>query len=190
MSAREQSPEVEPEYLDAAGVAARIGVKRASLYAYLARGHAPEPDLVWLGRSLWLVSTIDEWREHLHERGRVRVPRRLKVRTTESSRRLPPKIAKGPRALDSNADRRPRISEAPTATPVSEAIAKQVAAALRGDGHHCTADDVLELAAAEVPRERERELLQRRIVAKLRGLRARASEGGRRLDSPAAADET
>lgn len=182
MSGGQVSTDAEPEYLDARGVAARIGVKTNTLYAYITRGHAPEPDLVWLGRNLWLVSTIDEWRARKGKHGQIRIPRREKIagrpRPVSPSRRLPPRIADSPRSLPDDPTARPAT------TIVTPQIASQIAASLREAGHYCTRDDVLELATAPVPADRERELLQGRILAKLRGLRARANEGGRRTPGP------
>ena len=176
--------DAEPEYVDVAAIAVRLGVTRETLRSYLSRGHMPEPDLVWLGINLWLVSTIDEWQSQRYKHGRVRMPRRDKIPTrapaTPATRRLPPKIANAPRLRDSG-----EVIAEPPVAPVSEVIARQVAAALREAGHYCTTTDVLELTAAEtIPDDHERELLQRRILAKVRGLRARATEGGRTTPSP------
>ena len=155
-------PRADAEYLDSNAVAERLGIKRATLYVYASRGTMPEPDLVWLGRNLWLVSTIDAWRADWYKRGRVRISRRERHRASKAyaQRRLPPKVA----AVK-------RRSIGPALEPVSEQVAKRVAAELRGEGHYCTSADVLELAGlpGDTELERERELLLRRIVSKLRG---------------------
>ena len=181
MSAAE-SVEVEPEYLDTAGVAARVGVKKRTVIVYLSRGDMPEPDLVWYGVNLWLVSTIEEWRAQWYKRRSMpRVPRTQKITTQPRSSKGRPRVvapasssSRGPAAAPNRrlAKRASREAERPEVVSVGEPIAKQVAAALRADGFYCTTVDVLELADAGEQLEHERELLRQRIAAKLRALRS------------------
>lgn len=168
----------EPEYLDAWAAAARAGITRKSLYSYLSRGDCPEPDLVFLGRILWLPETIDEWRSRRYERRTTpRIPRSRKFDRTPT-RRLPPKVV---------TTVKPGARTMPGVGPVAPVLAKAVAAAIREQGHYCTTEDVLELAALEddAGLEHERALLRRRIVSKLRGLLSRKEQGGRPWPPPA-----
>ncbi|MCX4470434.1 hypothetical protein OOK41_08960 [Micromonospora sp. NBC_01655] len=49
------------DYLDSAALAARLGIKPASIHRMRSRGDLPEPDRV-IGRSpAWLPATIDRW---------------------------------------------------------------------------------------------------------------------------------
>lgn len=178
---------VEPEYLDARGVATRVGVKLATIHVYLSRGDMPLPDMVWYGRALWLVSTIDEWRR-LKGKPRVRgIKRRHRPRVPDMSRRRrqPPKLAAESSSSPPLREGRPAprkgskagassdgASSRRTKRRVSEDEARELAAAVRAAGYHCTSADVLELIG--VPRfelEGERELLRQRIVAQWRLLR-------------------
>lgn len=174
--------EVEPEYLTVSGVAERLGIKRDTIHGYLSRGSMPEPDLVFVRNPLWLVSTIDSWRANKGKR-RLIVPRREKIRTQPTTPVRPPRLA-APSSSSAPAKAPNRKLAAPVhrdvsssaATTVSPHVAKQLAASLRGEGVYCTTEDVLALADTDGPLGHERELLRARIMAKLRGLRARQAE--------------
>lgn len=172
MAAKRKAPDPEREYLDARGVAARIGIKLGSISSYRSRGEMPEPDAYFLKHPLWLASTIDEWRKGSRTRrpqyrrrtGR-KTPRRVE---TETLWEAPPRLeASGP-ASRNGAQAPPRLG------PVDAEEARALAAAVRGAGFYCTTADVLELAerAATPALPRERELLRQRIIAKRRELAA------------------
>lgn len=160
----------EPEYLDAQAVADQLGIKRKSVWEMLSRGYIPEPDLLYLRHPLWLPETIKEWRKNYRKKGRVRVPRRHRIRTANTTAGRPPRIRTAAKTKASKAGAsRPSVTQT-----VSDQIASQVASALRQDGFHCTTGDVVELAGwvdGDMPLEHEREKLRLRIVAKLRGLK-------------------
>lgn len=152
----------EPEYLTTKQVAERVGIKHTSVRQELWRRHMPEPDLVLLGHPLWMPETIDEWRA---DRYKPRKKRRRGKRRARRSVNVPPK--KVPlSAVGAPSDFRPVAG-------VTEEIAKEVAAALRGEGHHCTALDVAELAASDPARlGYDRRKLRERVMRKVRGLRS------------------
>jgi hypothetical protein len=163
----------EPEYLDIDGIAARVGLKRKSISEFARRGDMPEPDLVWLGKRLWLVDTVDAWRRQRYVR---REKRSLRARVVAPPRTVP-KVkaragAKVPRGQKDKQSRRRSSSvgalEKPVLSSVSEQLASQVAAALRAEGHYCTTADVMVLADADEEQlEHERRVLQQRIRQKL-----------------------
>ena len=154
--------EPDVEYLTAKQVAERIGVARQTVSVYLWRKSMPEPDLVLLGRPLWLPETIDHWRSQRYVRYRKRRKgRRSRPRLLPTDQ--PPKNAKLSN-LGAKSEFRP-------AAGVNEVTAREVAAALRGEGHHCTAQDVLDLAQADPDSlVWERRKLQQRVQRKLRGI--------------------
>lgn len=163
----------EPEYLDAQAVADQLGIKRKSVWEMLSRGYLPEPDMTYFRHPLWLPETINEWRKNYRKHGRVRVPRRHRVKTAPTRTGKPPKI----RGVAVKPSAKGGASRPGSAQVVSNQIASQVASALRQDGFHCTTADVVELAAWEdgdPPLEHEREKLRQRIVRKLGGLKRQA----------------
>jgi hypothetical protein len=161
------------EYLTAQDIADQYHLKRSSVWEALSRGDMPEPDLVWMRHPLWLPETIKDWRDNMHgapnpkkrkRRRSVRVKRADRIKQPSVSTGRPPRIAA---KSSSNG------ASAPVVSVVSEQIARQIASALRTDGYHCTTSDVLDLAGSQRERDHERDLLRRRIQAKLRGLKAR-----------------
>lgn len=163
------SAEPQPylHYLDCRGVAETIGVRVETIYVYLARGSMPEPDMVWLRHPLWLPETIKEWRKLKWKHRKNRPRRRQKIRQPDQRRTTrPPRVKPKP---PSSGGALPK----PRASVVAPEVARQIAAALRSDGVHCTTDDVIALANYGGELDHEREKLQQRIVARLRALEQR-----------------
>lgn len=166
------SAQPEHVYLDAGGVAARIGVKRESVWEYVRRGDMPDADIIWLGHKLWLPETIDAWRAQRYQRRHKRMPL-ARVDVAPPSR--PPRVV--PRAGAAAAPKQPKAmrkrtragaSEKPAVTTVSEQVAREVAAELRAQGFTCMSADVMVLADYEgEPLEHDRELLRQRIRRRL-----------------------
>lgn len=146
------------EYLTTAQVAERVGIKKQTVTQTLYRRLMPQPDLILFGIPLWMPETIDAWRAQC-KKGRKKV----RSRRTRKSRTVPPKNAKLS-TVGAVSDFRP------AGGVTDEETAKRIAAELRGEGHHCTAADVLELAVADPDRlSYERRRLQHRVQRKVRG---------------------
>lgn len=168
IDALEQS-EPEPEYLDATGVAARIGVKRKTIWEYVRRREIPEPDLWYLGKRLWLVSTIDAWRKQRYMRRHKRPP--LDQPDVTVPRRPPRMSTARPGA---RMQRRPRSArkrtsvgalEKPASCSISETFAAEVALELRAAGLTCTTADVMVLVDHDDGElDHDREVLRKRVV--------------------------
>jgi hypothetical protein len=166
--------EVEPEYLDIKGIAQRVGLKQKSISEFARRGDMPEPDLVWLGKRLWLVDTVEAWRRQRYVR---KDKRPILGRRVVAPPRTVPKVparqgAKVPRGQKDKQSRRRSSSvgalEKPALSTISEERASEIAAALRADGHYCTTADVMVLVDAEDGElEHERRVLQQRIRQRL-----------------------
>lgn len=158
-------PQPYLEYLDVLGVAEHTGLKRDTIYVYLARGSMPEPDMIWLRHPLWLPETINEWRSHRYERRKTAaIPRSRKIRRPDQRRhKPPPKVRAKPPSKGG-------ALPTPGASSVAPEIAKQVAAALRATGVHCTTDDVIALANYDGDLDHERQKLKHRIDARLRAI--------------------
>jgi hypothetical protein len=166
------SVEPEPEYLTTRQVAARLGIKPDSVRQALWRGLLPEPDLILLGRNLWLIDTIDRWRskKHIPRKKRERVRRSERLRKTATTK-LPRKLKLSPEGAAPGA---PLVE-----TTVSVETAAHIAAALRNDGHHCITRDVQELAVADpAGLDYDRRKLQQRVQRKLREIAKRSPGGG------------
>jgi hypothetical protein len=160
-------------YMTCQDVADLAGIKRKSVWEQLSRGELPEPDLVWMRHPLWLPETIKDWRDNMHG-SKTRKPSRRKKRKAKLKRSERIKVP------STNTGRPPRIAKpssngasVPVVSAVSEQIAKQIAAALRADGHHATTADVMNLSGSTGEDDHERDLLRQRVQAKLRGLKAR-----------------
>lgn len=167
--------EPEPAYLDAAGVAEYCGIKYASVRDYVKKGRLPEPDLVWFGVKLWLVDTIDDYRKlkwvRIHQRPMIR-----RREVTPPTGAFPNVVHKKPAVPRGRKDKRTSRAASsvgalkkPKVSTVSEDLAKEIAAELRGEGHYCTTADVMVLADIndEETLEHERRVLRQRILKKL-----------------------
>ena len=169
----------DPEYLDMNGAAELAGIKRVTFASMLSRGQAPEPDLIWLGKNLWLPDTIRAWRKTKHQRGKRRVKRKDRIKQPDAFKqgKRPPRLVSGNGASATRTRKRIKGANRPEPAEqkisiVDRRIAAEIARALRTDGHYVTTADVLELANLDKPlADYDRERLRQRIVAKIRGMR-------------------
>lgn len=161
-----------PEYLDAAGIAERLGVKRESVWQSIWRGHLPEPDIVILGHKLWLVDTIEQW-EKLKWQRHAKRPAIVRQEAARTPRR-PPRIRRSGATLPKQpraARKRTRAgaSERPAVSSLTEQQASEIAAALRSSGVTCTTADVMLLVDHDGEGlDYERDVLRQRIVQRVK----------------------
>ncbi len=160
----------EHDYLDAIAVAARIGVAKSSVWEYIRRGDIPEPDVVWLGKKLWLVETIDAWRSQKYVRRHKRIP--LERQPVPRPTRPPAVLREGARMPAKPKSRRKTTRagalEKPAVSSITEEVAQEVAAGLRADGVTCTSADVMVLVdAVDVELDHGQQQLQQRIQHRL-----------------------
>lgn len=163
------------EYLDCAGVAAKLGIKTKSIWQYCWMGHMPDPDLILVGHKFWLVSTIDDWQKEKHKWYRNRRPlerREIPKPTVARAGRI--NVARaGARVPAQPKASRKRTRAGASARPATSVVAEKEAAALaaefRAGGTPCTAADVMVLADHDGEGlEYERDVLRQRILQRLK----------------------
>ncbi len=160
------------EYLTMTQIAAKLGIKYRTVNMNRWRGLMPEPDMILLGRPLWLEETIDKWNAN-RRRGRKGSRKTRKARKARAlkNRREPVKrnsLPSGARLSNTGAS----ADALPPVAAMDADVAAKIASLLRNDGHHCTSRDVQELALANPDGlDYERRKLQQRVMRKLRGIK-------------------